>query len=111
MSRYNAETWSGRHNDTVQEVCDTAEGTRHDAHCARGKGQAYDTEGQACYTVGHRLRHDRPGCSARGLCAQLSLGVHLVHPTQFWTQCIVSDSLFGTLFMNTVHEHCSRSFF
>ena len=40
----------------------------------------------------------------------LSLGVHLVHPTQFWTQCIVFDSLFGTLFMNTVHEHCSRGF-
>ena len=31
-------------------------------------------------------------------------GVHLVHPTQFWTQCTVSESLFRTLFMSTVHE-------
>ena len=32
-------------------------------------------------------------------------------PNQFWTQCTVSESLFGTLFMNTVHEHCSQFFF
>ena len=31
-------------------------------------------------------------------------------PNQFWTQCTVSESLFGTLFMNTVHEHCSQNF-
>ena len=58
-------------------------------------------------------RHDTDQCM-RGLgavraawayCAHgLSQGVHLVHPTQFWTQCTVSKSLFGTLFMSTVHE-------
>ena len=46
--------------------------------------------------------------SARSLgapCAQPRfVGCAPVHPTQFWTQCTVSESLFGTLSMSTVHE-------
>ena len=41
---------------------------------------------------------------ARSMGAPWSVGCAPVHPTQFWTQCTVSESLFGTLFLTTVHE-------
>ena len=96
---------------------------RHDTQqLARARcdtaGDSYDTtgwgprHGLVCATIQPSARHDttpcaRPGHS--GIAAWVQ-GVHLVHLTQFWTQCTVSESLFGTLFMNTVHEHCSRGF-
>ena len=49
-------------------------------------GQAYDTT-QCARRLGH-------GCAPGA-------------PNQFWTQCTVSESLYRTLFINTVHEHCS----
>ena len=57
----------------------------------------------------------RPECTARNLgepCAQPgSIGCAPAHPTQFWTQCIVFESLFGILFMNTVHNFFSKFLF
>ena len=35
------------------------------------------------------------------------LGVRTVHPTQFCDSALFR-SLFGSLFMDTVHEHCSQ---
>ena len=72
-----------------------------------------------CDTVGAWPRHSpahgmsvRPERTARNLgapCAQQgSVGCASVHPTQFWTQCTVSESLFGILFMNTVHKICLK---
>ena len=44
-----------------------------------------------------------PGRSARGLCVQPGpLGVH---PTQFWTQCTISITIW-----TTIHKHCSQDF-
>ena len=37
------------------------------------------------------------------------LGVHTVHTTQFCDNALYR-SLFGSLFMDTVHEHCSQGF-
>ena len=55
----------------------------------------------------HGTVHARPGHSARSLgapCAQpRSVGCALVHPTQFWTQCTVSVTVW-----TTIHEHCSQ---
>ena len=69
---------------------------------------------QGCDTAGARPRHDptRAACE-RGLSAlrtpwahharsQGQLCVHTVHLTYFWTQCIVSVTVW-----DTVHEHCS----
>ena len=53
----------------------------------------------------------KPGLRHSVVCMRAgSVGCALVHPTQFLTQCIVSESLFGTLLMNTVHEHCTQNF-
>ena len=107
VSRYNAATRPGL-------CCDTA-------GPMLGYGRAGERHGAA------RLRHRRPQaatrpvlghdttplCStirrgARGMgapCTQPgSVGCAPVHPTQFWTQCTVSESLFGTLFMSTVNK-------
>ena len=78
-----------------------------------------------------RLRHGWPQTATRPvlghdtapLCTTIRGGVHdmgapyaqpgfvgcaPLHPTQFWTQCTVSESLFGTLFMSTVHKFFSK---
>ena len=109
--------------DMAQGRCDTRGSTRHgaliwpwcwvcrDISCDTA-GQACDTASQACDMASHRLRqgprHDRDTTflgTVRAACAhKLVQGVHLVHPTQFWTQCSIYESLFGQLFMNTVHE-------
>ena len=65
-------------------------------------------------TAGHRPttqpRHGRPGHNAHDLCAQAGQGCAPGAPNPVLTQCTVSESLFGKMFMNTVHEHCSRGF-
>ena len=81
------------------QACDTAgPGLRH------GRARPATRPGQACDTAGPGLRHGqaRPATrrSVRAGWAGYAPGAH----NQFWTQCIVSESLFGTLFMNTVHK-------
>ena len=57
-------------------------------------------------TAGHRPktqpRHDLPGRSARGLCAQAGPGCA---PDSVLTQCTVLSHC-----LDTVHEHCSMDF-
>ena len=52
--------------------------------------------------------HDTARC--HGLCSQAVLGCAPGASNLVWTQCTVSESPFGTLFMNIVHEHCSQNF-
>ena len=106
-------------------------GSRHSARLGRWAcretghdtaRQARDTARHACDMAGagpttrHIERHDTTQ-HARCLGAvraawayharsQGRLGVHLVHLTQFWTQCIVSVTVW-----TDVHEHCSKDFF
>ena len=51
-----------------------------------------------------------PGRSARGLCEQAGFRVCTWCTNPVLTQCTVLSHCLGTLFMNTVHEHCSRGF-
>ena len=51
----------------------------------------------------------RPGCSARAVGAQPgSFGCAPGAPNLVLTQCTISESLFGTLSMNTVHKFFSK---
>ena len=83
-------------HDTTMQGHDTAQGRAH-ARC--------DTTAWACDTA-------RPGLHTAPLSASTRpprtrpgrAGWALGAPNQFLTQYTVSESLFGTLFMNTVHK-------
>ena len=67
-----------------------------------------DTAALACDMAGGRPRHGTTAhvCAwpRRTLLVGWSVGCALGAPSQFFTQYTVSESLFGTLFMNTVHK-------
>ena len=71
-------------------------------------GQCWATIRRHC-APRHCTVPPRPRRSARSLgapCAQpWSVGCAPVHPTQFWTQCTVSVTIW-----TTVHKHCSQDF-
>ena len=85
--------------DTVGEVCDTA------LQCARGRS---DTAGGAYNTVGPGLRHGqaRPATrhSARTVCTQAEPRVGALCTRLSFDSMHCYESLFGKLFMSTVHE-------
>ena len=74
------------------------------ARCDTVERKATIRPGEACDTAPGVPRQSRPSAQPRPwVCAHCALDSVL-------TQCTVSESLFGTLFMNTVHEHYSRGF-
>ena len=80
---------------------------RHGRGCLR-----HDREGA---TTQPNVRHNtapspRPRSSARAVGAQLGFRVCILCTQPSLDSMHCSESLFGTLFMNTVHEHCSRGF-
>ena len=75
------------------------QGERHNTQ--HGRGCAATQPGQTCDTarpgLQHSVVHAQAGLRLGTLCTRLSFdSVHC------------SESQFGTLFMNTVHERCSR---
>ena len=96
--------WLCRDTDATR----SGEALRHSAGahaCALRYGRSGLRHGRARLKTRPGQASDTAHCACRA-----GQGVHLVHPTQFWTQCTVFESLFGTLFMTTVHEHCSANF-
>ena len=53
---------------------------------------------------------ERPGGSARAACAQPGPWVCALYTRPSFESVHYFESLFESLFMNTVHEHCSRGF-
>ena len=126
VSRYKVMLWLG--GSLVG--CDTARGwaaglyretgatrrrERHDT--ARAHGNTGPRYGRLCLRHGrpqamprHGVLCARPWRSARGLCAQAEPRCAPSAPDPVLDSVHCFQSLFGTLFMNTVHEHCSRGF-
>ena len=109
------------HHDTVLGAATPAEvhATRHVVRARQGLG--CDKVGQACDTAGHKPRYGRAQAhdtapnarSVRDLGAmgaQLGFRVCTLCTQPSFDSMHCSESLFGTLFMRTVHEHCSRGF-
>ena len=108
VSQYNAATRPGICCDTAEEP--TTRRAKVLA-CAQRHGRGllrHDREGattRSCVshdTAQRAPRHDAVRSAWAQWARSLAQGVHLVHPTQFWTQCIVSVTVW-----TTVHEHCS----
>ena len=96
----------GHDHDTVGCACDTAGEAatqRASAHVGGGGGggRGCDTaQGTARDTAGPGLRHG-------AVCAQAGPRVGALCTRLGFDSMHCSESLFGKLFMNTVHEHCS----
>ena len=112
VSRYNVATRPGLCCNTVEEpatrrvvagVCAQRHGRGLLDTTERGPRQSL-----VCATIQPSACHDTAPCARHGLsgCAAWVQGVHLVHLTQFWTQCTVSLTVW-----TTVHEHYSQIFF
>ena len=84
--------------DMAAVSCDTA--LQRARGCCNTTDPGHDTAGPSL-RYGTTIRR-----SVSGLGAQAGQAVHLVHPTQVWTQCTVSVTVW-----DTVHEHCSQNFF
>ena len=84
-----------RCNTARQRVCARSDMAGHSHDMARHR---CDTAEDGA-TIRPSTHHDTALCSLPGRCAHAAWvqGVHPMHP----------KSLLGTLFMNTVHEHCS----
>ena len=79
--------------------CDTA------VH-ARDTGPRYDAWPATRPATGPAIRRCGRHDMAPSGRAAWSIGCAPVHPTQFWTQCTVSVTVW-----DTVHEHCSQEIF
>ena len=96
---------AGRGDTVYAAQCETRPGVRCDTTwCALPHDRPGLRHDQPQATTRRRVRAAWAQC-ARPVRAAWVQGVHLVHPTQFWTQCTVSVTVW-----TTVHEHCSHDF-
>ena len=128
-----AAIWRRMRHDTTLCACDTTRGARgrglesryknciviglegSSSTTRRARARSYTTtirSGVRCDMAGCTLRHGR-ACvatrrSARVMCAQAGLRVGALCTRLSFDSVHCSESLFRTLFMNIVNEHCSR---